>query len=162
MTAPIRSVPELVDALRRRRDELNISHETIDNIAGLQPGYTSKLLAPVPIKNLGQMSLPSILGALGLVLVAVPDPEQVAKVAPRWQKRKRPQRIIASVICAKRDEMPEISKQQEDFALMQIIGRAGGIASGKKRRAKAMRKRELQAKRTHAARTRWSKRRAAT
>jgi hypothetical protein len=41
MTAPIRSQSELLDAIRARRDELNISHETIDNIAGFQAGYTS-------------------------------------------------------------------------------------------------------------------------
>src|SRR4051812_1815741 len=90
MTAPIRSMPELVQALRTRRDELNISHETIDAIAGLQSGYTSKLLAPKPIKNLGPMSFGSLLGALGLAVVVVPDPQAEAKVEKHWVKRKRP------------------------------------------------------------------------
>jgi hypothetical protein len=50
MTAPIRSQSELLDAIRARRDELNISHETIDNIAGFQAGYTSNCCAPADEK----------------------------------------------------------------------------------------------------------------
>jgi len=93
MTAPIRSMPELIEALRARRDSLNISHETIDSIAGLQSGYTSKLLAPKPIKNLGPMSFGSLLGALGLAVVVVEDPQAVVRVEKHWQKRKRPQKL---------------------------------------------------------------------
>jgi molybdopterin-guanine dinucleotide biosynthesis protein len=42
--------------------------------------------------------------------------------------------------------------------VMQILGKVGGKASGKTRRAKAMRRRKLQRIRSHAARMRWSKR----
>jgi hypothetical protein len=87
--AIVTSMPELIDAIRARRDELNISHETIDDIAGLPSGYTSKLLAPSPIKNLGWMSLGAILGALGIGLVVIEDSVQRAKVESRWCKRKR-------------------------------------------------------------------------
>lgn len=158
MTIPIRSQAELLDAIRARRDELNISHETIDDISGLPKGYTSKLLANPPMKNLGHKSLGDLMGALGMALVAVPDPEQIARVEKRWVKRKRPQRLVASTICVKREEMPENTKQLEGFALMQVLGKAGGKASGKTRRAKAMKKRALQRVRSHAARARWAKR----
>jgi hypothetical protein len=84
---------ELLQALRDRRDELDISHETLDQISGLQSGYVSKLLAPKPIKNLGPVSLGPLLGALGVAITVVPDKEAIAAVKHRWQKRKRPQRL---------------------------------------------------------------------
>ena len=79
MTAPIRSMADLVEALRQRRDELDISHETIDAIAGLQSGYASKLLAPRAPRNIGYMSLGDIMGALGVGLQVVEDGEQDRK-----------------------------------------------------------------------------------
>jgi hypothetical protein len=88
----IRSIDDLVEAIRARRDELNISHETIDHLAGFQGGYASKLLSPVPIRRLGRMSMPAVLGALGVALVLVEDLEQRAKVADRWTPRRRQQR----------------------------------------------------------------------
>ena len=42
----IRSYSQLLAALRGRRDELRITNETIDEVAGLQPGYTSKQVCP--------------------------------------------------------------------------------------------------------------------
>jgi hypothetical protein len=95
MTAKvITSMPELVAALRARRDELNIPHELIDDIAGLQSGYTSKLLAPIPGKNLGYMSLGAVMGALGIGLVVVEDAARRALVEGRWRQRKRPPRFL--------------------------------------------------------------------
>jgi hypothetical protein len=91
----IRTIDELVAAIRARRDELDLSHETLDHIAGLQPGYVSKLLAPEPMKGLGPISLPALLGALGVALVLVEDTAQVERVRGQWTKRKRPQRKAA-------------------------------------------------------------------
>jgi hypothetical protein len=90
----ITSLTELLAALRDRRDELNISHEIIDDIAGFQSGYTSKLLAPRPSKNLGYMSLGAVMGALGVGLVLVEDTARRALVEARWRQRKRPQRTL--------------------------------------------------------------------
>jgi hypothetical protein len=91
MTAKvITSMPELLDAIRRRRDELNISHETIDALAGFPSGYTGKLLAPIPVRGVSHMSLGGVLGALAMGLVPVEDSGQRAKVEGRWQPRKRP------------------------------------------------------------------------
>ncbi len=63
MTRLIRSIDDLVAALRARRDELNVSLDLLNHIAGLQPGYAEKLLSPQPMKGLGPMSLPALLGA---------------------------------------------------------------------------------------------------
>jgi hypothetical protein len=88
----IKSRDELLQVIRARRDALNISHETIDGLTGLPDGYSSKLLAPTPIKNLGPMSLGALLSALALGIVTVTideDPEQAAKMVNRWKPRRR-------------------------------------------------------------------------
>jgi hypothetical protein len=35
---------QLLDAIRRRKDELNVSFEILDAVSGLQSGYSAKLL----------------------------------------------------------------------------------------------------------------------
>ena len=99
MPKVVASIPELVAAARERRDELNITHQRIDTIAGLADGYTSKLLAPTPIKGFGERSLKSVLRALALriaVVIIEEDPEQRARMERRWVQRKRPQRKHSS------------------------------------------------------------------
>jgi hypothetical protein len=86
----IRSMEELLAALRARRDELQLTHERIDDIAGFASGYCGKLMAPIPIKNLGFMSFGLALDALGVALVMVENPEQIKRVANRWIPRLRP------------------------------------------------------------------------
>jgi hypothetical protein len=87
------SIPELLTALRARRDELQISNETIDDIAGLAERHASKILAPnFPSRGLGRISFPLILGALGMGIARVEiveDPEAIARVQGRWLKWKR-------------------------------------------------------------------------
>lgn len=139
MTAPIRSMPELIEALRARRDALNISHETIDSIAGLQSGYTSKLLAPKPIKNLGPMSFGSLLGALGLAVVVVEDPAAVVRVEKHWQKRKRPMKLAASMTASIECEVPAIIQispelQQKLRNIASMGGKARAAKLGPRRR----------------------------
>lgn len=161
MSAPIRSMPELVNAIRARRDELNISHETIDNIAGLQSGYTSKLLGPIQLKGFSHMSLGAVLGALGIGLVVIEDPEQRAKVEGRWQKRKRPQRLAPASIAASMPNevpaiiqiVPELQRQLVDLEHMKRIAKLGA-----KQRNRVMKKRARQRAASHAARMRWAKR----
>lgn len=53
---PIRSMADFLTALRITRDERQLTHETIDEIAGLPSGYCGKLLSPIPIRNLGWLS----------------------------------------------------------------------------------------------------------
>jgi hypothetical protein len=71
MTAKIiTSMTGLLEAIRTRQDELDLSCELIDEIAGLPARYTSKLLAPVPLRGISHMSLTAILGALGIGLLS--------------------------------------------------------------------------------------------
>lgn len=80
----------LMAVLRSRADELGVTRETIDEVSGMQSGYASKLLAPVPIRSLGPTSLGPMLGALGLAIVVVEDHAMLAKVQGRLSKRQRP------------------------------------------------------------------------
>jgi hypothetical protein len=77
----------LLEVIRRRMRELNITFETLDVVSGVQLGYSSKILGPTPSKCFGPVSLGCVLGALGMKLVAVEDPEQLAKVRDRLTPR---------------------------------------------------------------------------
>lgn len=77
----------LLAALRARAEELNVSRSTLDDVSGLQTGYAAKLLANPPMKSFGRVSLGPMLGALGVSLVLVEDPEQMARVATRMEER---------------------------------------------------------------------------
>jgi len=85
----IRTVDDLIEALRVARLERDISQETLSEIAGLPARYANKIEART--KRLGEISLPSLLGALGkaLVLVLVDDTAAIERVRGRWVRRKR-------------------------------------------------------------------------
>lgn len=86
--AVVRSYDDLHAALRARADALNVSRQTLDHISGLQSGYCSKLLAPVPIKAIGRASLAPLLGALGLKILIVVDDEMMAQISARLVERR--------------------------------------------------------------------------
>jgi hypothetical protein len=86
--AVVRDYDGLVAAIRARRDELKTTHLVIDDVAGLQTGYTSKLLSDPPIRNLGVMSLGPLLGTLGLALAIVHDGEALRRVQDRLTPRR--------------------------------------------------------------------------
>jgi hypothetical protein len=85
----IRSMAELLAALRTCRDELQLTFETVDELAGWPDRYGSKLLAPEPIKNLGWSSFGLALGVFGKKLLLVDDPPQIQRVKDRWTPRAR-------------------------------------------------------------------------
>jgi hypothetical protein len=87
----IRGMPDLLDALRARREELQLTCERLDDIAGFPGGYSAKLLAKNPIKNLGWLSFGLALDSMGVALVMVENPEQIKRVKSRWVARQRPQ-----------------------------------------------------------------------
>jgi hypothetical protein len=107
-----RSRAELLQVLRDRRDELNISHSLIDALGGLPDGYAGKLLAPEPVRGLGPMSLGTLLGALGLGIVEVTiveDPAQIEAMRDRWRPRKRKRRG-----CVVSDDQAALNLAQQD------------------------------------------------
>jgi hypothetical protein len=90
--AIVRSYDELHAVLRSRADELAVTRETIDAVAGLPSGYAGKVLAPTPIRALGRISMGLVLGALGLVLIVAEDTDTLARLQSRLTKRRRPPR----------------------------------------------------------------------
>ena len=71
---------ELLALLKRRRDQLHVSLETVDALSGLPSGYSA---APTKIRALGPVSLPLLLGALALRLLVAVDPEQYERIRKR-------------------------------------------------------------------------------
>lgn len=81
---PVRSYHDLHEIMRAQAERLNVSRVTIDELANLTPGYAAKLLAPNPIKHLGEETFASVLPALAIKLIAVVDEqslEQITKAA---------------------------------------------------------------------------------
>lgn len=148
----------MVDAYRARIRELNISHETVDHISGLPNGYTSKLMAPKPMKGLGEKAIEGLNGALGIAFTVAIDMEAAEKVRARWVKRKRgvdkkKQAIMTEASTTLEIQItPELSAQIGSPEWRKMRSKHGG-----KRRAKIMGKRARQRIATHAARMRWSK-----
>ncbi|PJG56628.1 hypothetical protein CVM73_03505 [Bradyrhizobium forestalis] len=118
---------ELVEALRQRRDDLDVSNETIDAIAGFPERYTSKLLAPRAPRNLSYNSLGLILGALGVALQVVEDEEQIKRVKGRWQKRKPQGPRYKSPLCVEdREHVPQTAFNFENQESVHVDGAGRG------------------------------------
>lgn len=133
----------LHEVLRDRVRELQTTHEQIDAVSGLQSGYASKILAPVPIKGLGKTSLGPMLQTLGLALVVVRDDEQFARIKERLAKRQRPLKQQANAGSVRptwlfsKKTAREMGKKR--FSVMteaqrKRLARKAGKASGRARR----------------------------
>jgi hypothetical protein len=81
----ISSRDDLVAIVRKRQDELNISCETVDQLAGLADRHYSKLTSKV--KGFGFLSTFVVLAALGLRLRVEEDPDAIARLRHRWTPR---------------------------------------------------------------------------
>jgi hypothetical protein len=69
----IRSYADLVLMFRQRVQELQISHECIDEIAGFPDRFATKLLSVRHVKAISPLSLGPLLETLGILLVPVID-----------------------------------------------------------------------------------------
>jgi hypothetical protein len=79
---------ELINGLRLRAAELNLSGETVDAVSGLPARYTQKLLGPQQIRRLGATSLGPFLGALALRGWLVEDKRAVERLRSQTTPRK--------------------------------------------------------------------------
>jgi len=89
-SALVSDYPGLIRAIVRRRQALGLRQLAMDERTGLPDGYQGKL--ECGMKHLGPMSLPLVLGALGLRLLVVPEdgrPMVVPKVRRAAVRRKR-------------------------------------------------------------------------
>jgi hypothetical protein len=146
--ARIESYDDLVHALRARVDQLGMSQETLDTLAGLQ-GYSSDGLGLKPqgnTRSLGRMSFGAALGALGLKILLVEDHDAFARVRDLLLERDRAD--------ARRENAKPSGMRARENAWV-LLGRAGGHARiallTAKQRVRLARK---------AARARWRKARA--
>lgn len=163
MTAPIRSMAGLVEALRTAQVERELSYELLDAVSGLQAGYTAKILGPAQSKRLGPVSTFPLLGALGKALAIVDDPEQIAAVQGRWKQRKivggssRQLRLRASQIerVSIGSNLQKLAELLSEMSIQERI--IAGASKGGKKRAKRLGKRKRQRIASQAARARWSK-----
>ena len=85
---------EIADALNIRRQELNLTLNDLDAILGFAERYASKIFARNYQKNLGKLSLPAMLKALGCKLVIVAD--DTPDALPPITKRAIKERTLSS------------------------------------------------------------------
>lgn len=103
MTAPLRHVAgpiadesDLVNALRARMTELNISYAELDGELELPQGYTSKRLAWPQLKYYGKEAFWNSCERLGLAVMLVEDPVARKRYAAQMKRRSAPQAITGS------------------------------------------------------------------
>jgi hypothetical protein len=134
----IRTEDDLLDALRRRCDELRVSHRVLDNVAKFTDGYTGKLLCRPPIKRLNTRSLFWFLDAIGCSLQLV-ETQTAADLQQRFSRdwEIRPERYSSS------DARHEPIRRVISRNFLRKIGRLGNIAYAKKCRAERIRKRKI-------------------
>ncbi len=78
---------ELLEILRRRRIQLEMSCETMDEIAGWGSTRATKIMSKPPIRQLGLHTIFDALGALAFRIRIEHDPEQYEKIRTRLKKR---------------------------------------------------------------------------
>lgn len=81
----------MLNALRLAFDQMGASYRTVNDLAGFTDGHAEKLLAPLPIKNMGPATFGPLLGALGAKIIVVVDESASAYVRGhhRYQARRR-------------------------------------------------------------------------
>ena len=71
-----------------RIEELGVTHEGIEHVAGLAPRYLTKVCGSAPIKKLSVFTALCIIQTLGLTLILNEDPELTEKMKQRLSARR--------------------------------------------------------------------------
>src|SRR5262245_40913385 len=120
----------LIALLRKRQADLGVAMETVDAVAGLPLRYTAKLLAPVPVRQLGRVSFGPLLQCLGMTLLAVEDLAALKRIESRLSKRRRsPQDAGRNMLAAKvrkRHRFPRGSDHARLMRARQILQQSPG------------------------------------
>lgn len=77
----------IIDLLGDVREARGLSCQRVDEIIGVTGGLTNKILGPRREKGLSPMMLDGFLTTFAIKLVAVDDPEAIARMAGRWELR---------------------------------------------------------------------------
>lgn len=129
----VRTDADLVEAYRARIRELQITHETVDAIAGWAPGWCSKIMCGM--KKPGQRTRDIMNEVLGIAQVIVEDSETAARMRKRWTKRERP--IRASTRASIEAQPPEAPLPPHQARMRLFANRGGNMRAhklGKRRR----------------------------
>jgi len=87
IVASFDSYEGMLEALRGRVAELQISGERFDEFAGLPKGYLSKLFGARPVRRLGMVSFQPVLAGLGLRCLFVEDAQATQRLKNRVPPR---------------------------------------------------------------------------
>ena len=77
----------MLDALRRRVNELQLNGERFDEYVGLPRGYLSKLVGANPVRRLGMTSFAPVVAGLGLRVLFVEDEAATQRLKNRVRPR---------------------------------------------------------------------------
>jgi len=106
---------EMINGLRLRANELNVSGEQLDAYSGLPPKYAQKLLGPNQIRRLGAISLGPFLGALCVKGQFVEDKAAVerlkTRITPRQSSYIRPTHTYVIVTNRKWAQIQKLGRQ---------------------------------------------------
>jgi hypothetical protein len=76
----------MVETFRLRVEQLQTTYEAV--CPDLADRYVAKLLAPIPVKAVGQQSFDAMTRAMGMRFIAIPDETAAAALAERITPRK--------------------------------------------------------------------------
>ena len=87
IVATFDSYAGMLDAIRARVNELQVSGERLDEYVGLPRGYYSKIAGAKPIRRLGMTSFAPVLNGLGLKCQFIEDQEATERLKNRLPPR---------------------------------------------------------------------------
>jgi hypothetical protein len=146
----VRDYDDLRALLRRMAEVRNISRKEIDRLAGWPDGLAEKALAECPLRRLGPTTIGGGLGALGVMLIAVEDPEAMAKFTARAMQRDANQ---ARVLSGGGHDHVEIKLSRRKLKRLSRLGA--------KKRNENMTPKQRSKSARHAANARWKRKRQA-
>jgi hypothetical protein len=142
---------EFLAAIRARLDELGVTYDSLDRAAGLPDRFSSKILCRPPVRHVSALTLWLVLGAVGLDLALIPNPEALARVQKLLVKRKiTTHRHTSMITIARRRMSPWLFDSQK----AKEMGRLGGLARAAKHHARVA----VSEMKRQAACARWRKR----
>ena len=78
----------IADALNTRRKQLGLTMSELNDLSGFAGGYVNKVFAAGYKKDLGRLSLPIFLEALGCKLAIIADDEAIPAITRRAIKER--------------------------------------------------------------------------
>lgn len=157
----------LIIAVRARVAEVGLNSRALDELSGLTPGYSGKLLGAARTHSFGMDGLLAMFATLGLKMSIEIDPEQEAVMRPHWEPgqalQRRPNRLARLGETTIRRVLPAVAREMgrrggRNASL--LSGQQASRSKGGKARARKMTKLQRRESARKAAVARWAKRNA--